>query len=253
MSHITNRIPTIPDPPKFDTLNEDGYPDVRQDTDSTSPVPSDSTSASSTFTRSPSTRESSPGPAQAAKNEKNSSEPSPILFLREKERKKIRQSSGVKPKAKAPKAKGPRSADAAPSFDPPLETVQCQWAGCTKRLHVDYVSVKHWGKHIRQHYARQQDMVECRWGAGCDAVVSKSSMWKHVVVHQPKFKIRCPRGCDVMTRGDMMRRHLRSCPFNSGKAAAEGGSEEEDTDSEEGAHGDDYEGDGEYGEGSRED
>jgi len=52
-------------------------------------------------------------------------------------------------------------------------------------------------------------------------------MWKHIVVHQPKFKIRCPRGCDVFTRGDMMKRHLQYCHFARGLAAEEYESEGE--------------------------
>jgi hypothetical protein len=103
-------------------------------------------------------------------------------------------------------------------------------------MHVDYVDVKHWGQHVREHYADQPEMVECKWDGGCGAVISKSSMWKHIVVHQPKFKIRCPRGCGVFTRGDMMKRHLQSCALT---ATAEEKSREEDP------HVDDYPGDGE--------
>jgi len=122
-----------------------------------------------------------------------------------------------------------------------MEMVQCQWGNCTERLYVDYVNVEHWGRHVREHYADQQDMIPCEWEGGCSAVIHKSSMWKHVIVHQPKFKIRCPRGCDVSTRSDMMRRHLRSCSYTSTKAA-EGseGDEGEDVEVGEDSHGGDY-------------
>jgi len=120
--------------------------------------------------------------------------------------------------------------------------VQCQWADCTKRLHVDYVSVRHWGKHVREHYAKEQDMIQCEWEGGCGAVINKSSMWKHIIVHEPKFKIRCPHGCDVSTRGDMMRRHLRSCPHASDRVAKEVESDGEgDSEVEEGNRGSDCE------------
>ena len=122
--------------------------------------------------------------------------------------------------------------------------VRCQWEGCTKRLHVDYIDVGHWGKHVREHYANEQDTIKCKWGGGCGAMVNKSSMWKHVVVHQPKFKIRCPRGCDVSTRGDMMRRHLQTCNYTPGQAAKGGEGEEENVGVEEGSHRRDYDGDG---------
>ena len=70
-------------------------------------------------------------------------------------------------------------------------------------------------------------------------------MWKHIVVHEPKFKIRCPRGCDVFTRSDMMRRHLQSCSYTPGRAAEESESEEEeDMEVEEDSLSSDYDGDG---------
>lgn len=69
-------------------------------------------------------------------------------------------------------------------------------------------------------------------------------MWKHIVVHQPKFKIRCPRGCDVSTRADMMRRHLRYCPYAHGHAAGGWESEEADMEVGEDIHVSDDDGDG---------
>ncbi|KAF9650308.1 hypothetical protein BDM02DRAFT_3112279 [Thelephora ganbajun] len=237
--------PTILDLHKLDTLSLD----IRRDgIDSTSSESTSSTPTGSTFTRSPSPpftiRGPNVGSVCRAEDENDSHELSPLQTLREKERKKIRQSSGVRPKVKAPQTRSLRTVEA-PSRSS-LEMVQCQWTGCTKRLHVDYVSVKHWGKHVREHYANQQDMIQCKWKGGCGAVLGKSSMWKHIVVHQPKFKIRCPRGCDVVTRGDMMRRHLRSCPVTSSQTAEEGESdEEEDTEVEEHVHRGGYDGDGE--------
>jgi len=76
-------------------------------------------------------------------------------------------------------------------------------------------------------------------------VVNKSSMWKHIVVHQPKFKIRCPRGCDVSTRADMMRRHLQTCNYTPGQAAkGSEGDEEKNVGVEEGSHRGDHDDDG---------
>jgi len=141
-------------------------------------------------------------------------EPLPIQTLRQKERKKIREGSGVKPKPKAPR----RSVEAAPSSHLPSETVQCKWADCTEQLHVDYISVEHWGRHIREHYADQQDTIQCKWEGGCGSRFHKSSIWKHIIVHEPRFKIRCPRGCGVSTRGDMMNRHLLYCQHAPGQA-----------------------------------
>lgn len=91
--------------------------------------------------------------------------------------------------------------------------VQCRWGDCTEQLYVDHNNVNHWGKHVRAHYASEKDRVQCMWGDECDSVIHKSSMWKHVVVHEEKFKVQCPRGCGVSTRGDMMRRHLQSCNY----------------------------------------
>lgn len=83
-------------------------------------------------------------------------------------------------------------------------------------------------------------------------MIHKSSMWKHIVVHQPKFKIRCPRGCGVLTRGDMMRRHLQSCSYSSRRAAKKGRSEEdEDMEVEESSSGGDSDYNGEDDEGER--
>ena len=241
-----NRIPIIPNLLEADTFNNE-YPDNhRGSPDSTSSGSTSSTPTSSASTRSPSpfipTRGISVEPVRRTEHEDDSPESSPFLTLREKERKRIRQTSGVRSKAKAPQTHAPRSTKAAPSSTSSLEMVQCRWTGCTKRLHVDYVDVRHWGKHVREHYAHEQDMVQCKWDGGCGAVINKSSMWKHVVVHQPKFKIRCPRGCDVLTRGDMMRRHLQSCNYTPDKASNEGGSGEEETTGVEGGN---YDGDGE--------
>jgi hypothetical protein len=234
-----NRIPIISDLLKYDTPNC-GYPDIHQDcAGSTS---SGSTPTSSAFARSPSpfvpALEFDVGPVPMDVDEAGPLELSPLPALREKERKKIRQSSGVKPKAKAPQTHGPRNVEAAASSNPPLEMVQCKWEGCTKWLHVDYIDVGHWGKHIREHYADEQDMVQCKWDGGCGVCHNKSSMWKHIIVHEPKFKIRCTRGCDIFTRGDMMKRHLRTCNYTPDQAAK--GNKEEG-----GSHGRDYDGDSE--------
>ena len=237
--------PTTPDPPEFDTFDYESPDVLRDGVDSTGSASTSSTRAGSALSRSPSppvpTRKSIRS-VRRTKGRRDSPEPSPIQTLREKGRKKIRQGSGVKTKKKVP-------ARAVPSPYPPPEVVQCRWAKCTKLLSVDYVSVRHLGGHVRAHYADDSEMTRCRWEGGCGAEIHKSSMWKHVVVHQPKFKVRCPFGCDVMTREDMMARHLRSCPFNPGRAAEVGESEgEEDVELGEVSHAGDYdcEGEGDY-------
>ena len=100
--------------------------------------------------------------------------------------------------------------------------VQCEWGDCTERMHVDYICVKHWGTHIRDHIDDLPNVVQCQWGGVgvCGISIHKSSLWKHIVVHQRKFKIRCPLGCSVFTRGDMMKRHLNSCMFKPRRAWA---------------------------------
>lgn len=235
-----NSIPIISDLLKCGTHNH-GHPDIHQDgADSTNSGSTGSTPASSTFTRSPSPFV----PVRMAEDETDPFEPSPLAALREKEKKRIRQSSGVKPKAKTPpQTHGLRDIEASSSSNTPLEMVRCQWEGCTKRLHVDYISVGHWGKHVREHYASEQDTIKCKWEGGCSRVVNKSSMWKHIVVHQPKFKIRCPRGCGVSTRADMMRRHLQTCNYIPGQAG-KGRESDEEKNVEEGSHGGDYDDDG---------
>ena len=236
-----NRITITPDLLKSDTF-DCGYPDIHGD----SVYPTSSESSSSTpispgFTRSPSPFV----PAQGSEDEIDSLEPSPLQIIRKKVRKNVRQNSGVKPKAKTSRARGLRDVGAASRSNSPLEMVQCQWAGCTKELHVDYIDVSHWGKHVRGHYANGEASIQCEWNGGCGVSITKSSVWKHIVVHQPKFKIRCPRGCDVSTRSDMMRRHLQSCPYIPGQADKEGeADEEENMEAEEGSHGGD-DGDGE--------
>lgn len=213
------------------------------DDDESSSESSNSTGASSVSTCSPSpslpTRWSGKGPIPRAK--KGPPRQHPLQAPREKERKKIRQRNGVKPKAKS-KAKSPKIPDlrnvgTTSSSNANFEMVRCQWEDCKRWLHVDYVDVKHWGQHIREHYTDEPDLVPCRWGSGCGAEINKSSVWKHIIVHEPKFKIRCPHGCDVLTRGDMMKRHLRSCPRTSRQTTAEGDSDKENQ-PQGGSHGD---------------
>ena len=245
-----NSIPIISDLLKRDTFDR-GYPDIDHDgADSTSSESTSSTPTRSAFTRSPSpfvpAQGLDVGPARTAEDETESLEPSPLATLREKERKRIRQSSGVKPKAKVPQPRGLRNFEATPSSSTPLEMVQCQWGGCTKRLYVDYINVEHWGKHVREHYADERDTIQCQWEGGCGDVVNKSSMWKHVVRHQSKFKIRCPYGCGVSTRGDMMNRHRKTCNYTPGKVAKSGKDNgKENVKAGEEGDGGDYDDDGE--------
>ena len=240
-----NRIPIISDLHKRDTIDF-GYPD---DADSTSSESTGSTPTSPVSTRSPSpfvpVREVVMESVCMTEDEIDSLEESPLAALREKERKKIRQSSGVKPKVKAPRKHGPQSLEAAPSSNTPLEMVQCRWDGCTKRLYVDYISVRHWGEHVRTHYSDEQGTIQCKWRGGCGAAVNKSSMWKHVVSHQSKFKVRCPKGCGVSTREDMLPRHTGTCNYTPGQPANGGSDEEEDVEVGEESHGGDYDGDSE--------
>ena len=189
-------------------INDIGYPEVLQQYGDSSAQLKNSTPGSSTPSRSPSSS-------------------SPLRTLREKHKKKIRQTSGVKPKAKTPPMHSIRNAGAVSSSKKKLQMVRCQWADCTKKLHVDYVNIKHWSDHIREHYTSQPETMPCQWD-GCDSKINKSSVWKHVVAHQPKFKLRCPHGCDVYTRADMMKRHLRTCPRSSSCDQAFGGSESDE-------------------------
>jgi hypothetical protein len=192
---------------------------------------------------SPRTRGFGKGPIPWAQGGQGSPSRTHLQVIREKEKKMIRRRSGVKPKAKTPRTHGAPNVGDTSSSNTYLEMVECQWAGCTKRLHVDYVSVKHWGQHIRDHYVGKPQMIQCQWDGGCGATVHKSSLWKHIVVHQQKFKIRCPHGCDVFTRGDMMKRHFQTCPFTS-RAKWEI-DEEDELQNEDGSHSDDYDGDDE--------
>jgi hypothetical protein len=200
----------------------DGYPDpLQQDFDSSSPFNA-STSINSTPTRSLSssspTRGYGKGPMHSAVN--GSPDESPLKNILKKGKKKIRESDGVKSKAKTGQMCSLRDNDASSSFNNNLEMVECQWTGCTARLHVDFVNVKHWGRHVREHYLDKLDAVECEWEGGCGMKINKGSLWKHIIVHESRFKIRCPRRCGVFTRSDMMKRHLRTCPKKSARAAA---------------------------------
>lgn len=215
-------------PPRI--VNGDSYPDTNWNSFGSNSPSSSSTSSYSTPPGSPSpfrlVRWGGKGPIPRTGNQNGSLERSPLQNLQGKERKKIRQSSGVKYKTKTPRTHSPRDLVAGPHPKPASEMVQCMWEGCTTTMYVDYVNVKHWGKHIREHYTNQPEMIQCQWAGGCGAAIKKSSLWKHIVVHQPRFKLRCPHGCDVFTRADMMKRHLNTCPFLPSRAAAQNESDE---------------------------
>lgn len=180
----------------------------------------------------------SKSPIRRTKVEKSSPELSPLQTLRKKQKKRVRQASGINTKVKAPKTKPLRDVQVALSSESPLsEMVQCRWGDCTVRLPVNYTNVKNWSTHIRGHCTGRPEMVRCQWD-DCGYLINKSSMWKHMIVHEARFKLRCPLGCGVSTRGDMMKRHLGSCPFAQ---KAEGNKENRLQ-----SDGDDHHGDSDY-------
>jgi len=143
--------------------------------------------------------------------------------LKKRQRKKIRESAGIKPKPSTKRTAGPSIPKPKTSL-PPVGRVRCLWGGdCTVQMTFDYTldTIKDWRNHIASHLAKSdgstegptggcQKMVKCLWG-GCSAKVEKGYLFKHIVTHEVRFKLLCPRGCGVTFRDDNLERHLRSC------------------------------------------
>lgn len=145
--------------------------------------------------------------------------------LKERQRKRLRESAGVKPKPSQKRTAGPSSLKSKISL-PPAGRMKCLWGGgCTVQMPFDYTldTIKDWKNHIASHLAksdkstddsagRNQKMkvVKCGWD-GCGAKVERGYLFKHIVTHEMRFKLLCPRGCEVAIRDDNLDRHLRSC------------------------------------------
>ena len=145
--------------------------------------------------------------------------------LKKRQRKKLRESAGVKPKASKKRTAGPSTLKPKTSL-PPVGRMKCLWGGdCTVRMAFDYTldTIKDWKNHIASHLAEPNEpsegsagrcqkvkMVTCSWG-DCDTKVEKGYLFKHIVTHEVRFKLLCPRGCEVAIRDDNLERHLRSC------------------------------------------
>jgi len=143
--------------------------------------------------------------------------------LKKLQRKGIRERAGVKPKPPTKRTAGPSIPKPKPSL-PPVGRVRCLWGGgCTVEMAFDYTpdTIKDWRNHIFSHLTKSneptedppgrcQKMVKCHWG-GCGAKVERGYLFKHIVTHEVRFKLLCPRGCGVAFRDDNLERHLRSC------------------------------------------
>jgi len=147
--------------------------------------------------------------------------------LKKRQRKKIRESAGVKPKPPAGRNVGPSIPKPRPSL-PPVGMVRCLWGDdCTVQMVFDYTldTIKDWKNHIVSHLTKSngptedptggcQKIVKCRWD-GCSAKVERGYLFKHIVTHEVRFKLLCPRGCGVAFRDDNLERHLRSCHLSN--------------------------------------
>ena len=142
--------------------------------------------------------------------------------LKKRQRKKIRESAGVKPKPPIKRTIGPSIPK--PTSLPPVGRARCLWGrDCTVQMAFDYTqdTIRDWKNHIASHLVksntptedpagRHQKSVKCRWG-GCSEKVERGYLFKHIVTHEVRFKLLCPRGCGVAFRDDNLERHLRSC------------------------------------------
>ena len=148
--------------------------------------------------------------------------------LKKRQRRKLRESAGVK----ANSARKHRMIVVGPSdlkprtFLPPVGRMQCLWgSNCTTRMDFDYTfkTIKDWKNHIASHLVKPDKptedsvgrdqmvkIVKCSWGE-CSANVEKGYLFKHIVTHEVRFKLLCPRGCGVAIRDDNLERHLKSC------------------------------------------
>ncbi|KAF9785767.1 hypothetical protein BJ322DRAFT_739324 [Thelephora terrestris] len=142
--------------------------------------------------------------------------------IKKRERRKLRESAGVKPKPSQERTIGPSNSRQKVTL-PPKGTMRCRWGGnCTFAMAYDYSldTIRSWKTHIASHPTRSDQhaedsggrvkTVECNWG-GCSAQVEKGYLFKHIVTHEVRFKLLCPHGCGVAFRDDNLDRHLRSC------------------------------------------
>ena len=140
---------------------------------------------------------------------------------------KIREAAGVKPKLPIRRAAGPSIPKPKPKSKPslpPTGKMRCLWGDdCSIQMAIEYTpdSIKDWKSHIASHLTksnqptedpmeRHQKVVNCRW-SGCSTKVERGYLFKHIVTHEVRFKLLCPRGCEVAIRDDNLERHLRSC------------------------------------------
>ena len=142
--------------------------------------------------------------------------------LQKRRRRKLRECAGVKVKRSQRRTFGASTPKSKTSL-PPAGRMQCLWDdNCTVRMAFNYTldTIKDWKNHIASHVPEPNKttedlaggcrMVECGWGR-CGAKVEKGYLFKHIVTHEVRFKLLCPRGCEVAIRDDNLERHLRSC------------------------------------------
>lgn len=141
---------------------------------------------------------------------------------KKRERKKLRESAGVKPKPSQKRIAGPSNSRQKASL-PPEGTMRCLWGDdCVFEMTYDYTleTLKCWKHHIGLHLTRSDQRTEdsgergktvtCSWD-GCSAQVERGYLFKHIVTHEVRFKLLCPHGCGIAIRDDNLDRHLRSC------------------------------------------
>ena len=87
-----------------------------------------------------------------------------------------------------------------------------------------FETIREWKSHLASHLAKSGEptedsvgraqlrvrVVECNWD-GCNAKVERGYLFKHIVTHEVRFKLLCPRDCGVAIRDDNLERHLKSC------------------------------------------
>jgi len=145
--------------------------------------------------------------------------------LKERRRRKLRETAGVRPKPSRKHVVGASNLKPKTSL-PPAGTMRCLWGNdCTTRMAFDYSlgTIKDWKGHIAVHLTgsnqpaedpggrgQKVKMVRCSWD-GCGEKVEKGYLFKHIVTHEVRFKLLCPRGCEVAIRDDNLERHLKSC------------------------------------------
>jgi hypothetical protein len=160
-------------------------------------------------------------------HDEDTSAPDVLSPLKKRQREKLRESAGVKPKPTRKHTVGLPISKPKTALPPPGR-MRCRWGDdCTVQMDFDYTfdTIKDWKTHIVSHLARPSEttedsagrdqkvkMVKCSWG-GCSAKVERGYLFKHIITHEVRFKLLCPRGCEVAIRGDNLERHLRTCPL----------------------------------------